>query len=182
MMKNIPLETKVISCKKCNGAITLWGKDAIDPELNIDNEFSTDLATQASDRVEEISKQNGTFMTEKTNSAMTKQVKTKPCPFCSELIIDTAKKCRYCGEFLDEYLRKECAGGVAAPVVRKWVPGIAAVCSFIIPGLGQIYKGQVINGLFWMLTVAVGYLILFVPGLILHFLCILGAISGDPYK
>jgi hypothetical protein len=26
--------------------------------------------------------------------------KTKICPYCSESILDTAKKCRHCGEFL----------------------------------------------------------------------------------
>jgi hypothetical protein len=31
--------------------------------------------------------------------------------------------------------------------VQHWNPGIAAVLSFLIPGLGQMYKGQEINGL-----------------------------------
>ena len=30
---------------------------------------------------------------------------TKPCPFCGEQIMETAKKCKHCGEFLDPVLR-----------------------------------------------------------------------------
>lgn len=110
------------------------------------------------------------------------QTETKHCPYCSEYILASAQKCKHCGEFLDEKLRKERAKDVALPVVQKWSPGLAAVCSFIIPGLGQMYKGQVINGIFWLIVVIVGYCFFIVPGLILHLLCILGAASGDPWK
>ncbi len=30
-------------------------------------------------------------------------------------------------------------------------PGIAAVLSFFIPGLGQIYNGDIFRGLFWLI-------------------------------
>ena len=30
---------------------------------------------------------------------------TKPCPLCGEQIMETAKKCKHCGEFLDPVLR-----------------------------------------------------------------------------
>jgi TM2 domain-containing membrane protein YozV len=29
-------------------------------------------------------------------------------------------------------------------------PGIAALLSFFIPGLGQIYNGDILRGLFWL--------------------------------
>ena len=29
----------------------------------------------------------------------------RPCPYCGESILTTAKKCRFCNEFLDESLR-----------------------------------------------------------------------------
>lgn len=35
------------------------------------------------------------------------------CPFCAELILEDAKKCPYCGEFLDPTLRGRYAGGPA---------------------------------------------------------------------
>jgi hypothetical protein len=60
------------------------------------------------------------------------------------------------------------------PPARKWSPGVAALLSLLIPGAGQMYKGQGVNGL-------TGYLLI-VPGLILHICCIFGAASGDPTK
>ena len=56
--------------------------------------------------------------------------------------------------------------------------GVAAVLSFFVPGAGQIYKGQVINGIVWLIAVVIGYFCLIIPGLVLHLLCILGAASG----
>jgi TM2 domain-containing membrane protein YozV len=70
----------------------------------------------------------------------------------------------------------------AAAPPAKWNGGIAAVLSLVIPGAGQMYKGQVGNGLVWLIVVVIGYFMLVVPGLILHLCCIVGAASGDPTK
>jgi hypothetical protein len=67
------------------------------------------------------------------------------------------------------------------PPVRRWSPGLAAVLSFFLPGLGQLYKGQIINGIVWFVFVGMGYVALVLPGLILHFFCVLGALSGNPW-
>ncbi len=42
-----------------------------------------------------------------TEDQKTKQLEPqmKPCPFCGEQIMETAKKCKHCGEFLDPVLR-----------------------------------------------------------------------------
>jgi TM2 domain-containing membrane protein YozV len=76
-------------------------------------------------------------------------------------------------------------------------PGVAALLSLIIPGAGQIYKGQILNGLVWLFVVYTGYalalvgsvltfgisLIALLPPLIfLHLCCIFGAATGDPTK
>jgi hypothetical protein len=45
-----------------------------------------------------------------------------------------------------------------------------------------MYKGHVFVGLLWLLAVVVGYVMLIVPGLLLHLLCIISAASGDPYE
>lgn len=65
--------------------------------------------------------------------------------------------------------------------VRRWSPGLAAVLSFFLPGLGQLYKGQIINAVVWFFFVALGYAALILPGLVLHFFCVLGALSGNPW-
>jgi TM2 domain-containing membrane protein YozV len=68
------------------------------------------------------------------------------------------------------------------PPVQRRSPGLAAVLSFLLPGLGQLYKGQIINGICWFLFVGLGYAALIVPGLILAFCCVLGALSGNPWS
>jgi TM2 domain-containing membrane protein YozV len=67
------------------------------------------------------------------------------------------------------------------PPVRRWSPGLAAVLSFFLPGLGQVYKGQIVNGIVWFFVVGLGYMALILPGLLLHFCCVIGAASGNPW-
>jgi TM2 domain-containing membrane protein YozV len=38
-----------------------------------------------------------------------------------------------------------------ATTPRVKEPGIAAVLSFLIPGLGQFYNGEFLRGLFWLI-------------------------------
>jgi len=71
---------------------------------------------------------------------------------------------------------------VTHPPTRRWSPALAAVLSFLVPGLGQVYKGQVVNGVVWFFLVGLGYLALVLPGLVLHFFCIVGAASGNPWS
>ena len=54
-------------------------------------------------------------------------------------------------------------GGVAH---KQWSPLVAAILSFVIPGLGQLYKGQIINGVVWFVFVIIGYAAFIIPGLV----------------
>lgn len=70
---------------------------------------------------------------------------------------------------------------VQAPA-KQFSRGVAMVLSLLIPGLGQIYKGQLFNGLLWLVLTVVGYALFVVPGLVLHLLCIIGAGTGRQYR
>jgi len=65
---------------------------------------------------------------------------------------------------------------------KRWSPAVAALLSLIIPGVGQAYKGQVLNGIVWFIVVVLGYAFFVIPGLILHLCCIAGAAMGNPYR
>ena len=104
------------------------------------------------------------------------QSELKRCPFCSEIILSDAKKCKHCQEFLDPEIRE-----LAAPQL-KWSPGLAAALSLVAPGGGHIYRGKIIIGLLWAFVVAMGYGLYILPGIILHLVCISFAAMGNPLK
>jgi TM2 domain-containing membrane protein YozV len=64
----------------------------------------------------------------------------------------------------------------------KWNKGTAGVLSFVIPGLGQIYKGSFFSGIIWFVMTLLGYAAFIVPGVILHLICIMAAMSGNPNR
>lgn len=124
------------------------------------------------------------------------------CPFCSEYIRPSAMKCKHCGEILNLAMREQAIAAKAVPVAtpaaapvinvstvttqttvvgrdgKRWSRLMAMFLSLVIPGLGQFYKGQPLNALVWLVVVIVGYVAMVVPGLVLHFCCILGAGMG----
>lgn len=61
------------------------------------------------------------------------------------------------------------------PVNNKVDNSIAALWSMMLPGLGQLMKGQIMPGIFWAVCVGFGYFAFFWPGLIVHAFCILDA-------
>jgi TM2 domain-containing membrane protein YozV len=126
-------------------------------------------------------------------------VSEKSCPFCGESIALVAVKCKHCGEFLDAKLRSASSQPPKPSIVMqpqsvvhvvnnvstsgpRWSRILAAFLSFLIPGLGQMYKGQLFNGLIWLVVVVIGYVCFIVPGIVLHFCCIAGAAMGNPSR
>jgi TM2 domain-containing membrane protein YozV len=94
----------------------------------------------------------------------------KACPFCAEDIQDAALVCKHCGRSM--------AGDVAVKPARTWSPGVAAVMSFFIPGLGHLYKGRVLAGVCWFVFTIIGYMMMIVPGIALHLFVIYEAYNG----
>jgi TM2 domain-containing membrane protein YozV len=54
-------------------------------------------------------------------------------------------------------------------------PGIAAVLSVLLPGLGQVYAGRLFAGALWFLGTAAAYSLILVPGFLVHAVCIWSA-------
>jgi hypothetical protein len=54
-------------------------------------------------------------------------------------------------------------------------PGVAALLSALVPGAGQLYAGRPLSAVGWFVVVSLGYLMLIVPGIVLHVLCIASA-------
>lgn len=56
----------------------------------------------------------------------------------------------------------------------------AAILSMIVPGAGQLYAGRPLSAIGWFILVTMGYLLLIVPGVLLHVLCVASA-AGAAY-
>ena len=60
-------------------------------------------------------------------------------------------------------------------VQRSPSPGISAVLSVVIPGLGQVYAGRLLSGGLWFLGTALAYSAVLLPGFLVHALCVWSA-------
>lgn len=110
----------------------------------------------------------------------------RTCGYCGGRIKPWASKCPHCREYLDDDLARE-RRSARDPKANT---GVAAVLSFLIPGLGQIYKGQVLSGLVWFFVIQSLYVasvltlmccigFVGIPVVImLHLICIFDAASG----
>lgn len=124
----------------------------------------------------------------------------RPCPICGEPIQRQAAKCRHCNEWLDGRQTAQPDQRIASPQIhinnvnhavataaagaatKRWSRLLAMFLSLLLPGLGQLYKGQPINAIVWFVLTAAGYGALIVPGILLHVCCIIGAGMGNPYR
>ncbi len=64
------------------------------------------------------------------------------------------------------------------PVTRPPSPGVAAVLSVLIPGLGQVYGGRLGAGALWFLGTCIAYSAVLLPGFLVHAVCVWSAYEG----
>ena len=134
---------------------------------------------------------------------LTVNPKLFPCPDCGHNCSIAAVSCPHCGKpFSDKSAQQQQQQPVPMqtpnaaspqihyhypypypyPAPQVWSPGVAAVLSLFIPGVGQMYKGRVLEGILWLLFTPIGYVLFIIPGLIMHIICIITASQGNPYK
>ncbi len=65
-----------------------------------------------------------------------------------------------------------------SPARRAPHPGLAAVLSVFLPGLGQIYSGRLVAGALWFLATSLFYWAIVLPGFVVHALCIWSAYAS----
>ena len=85
---------------------------------------------------------------------------------------------RYAELEAEEQARAEIRQRVAPQ--RTWNPGAAAVMSFFIPGLGQLYKGQILDGIAYFFCAFIGAFAFVVPGILIWLWGIHNAYYFDP--
>ena len=106
-----------------------------------------------------------------------------PCPYCGEPVRPDALKCQHCHEIIDIQL----AADRAQPTFN---PGIAAVLSLFLPGVGQIYRRQILIGLIWFVFMPGVYFVggvlavctfglSLIPAVLLHLVCIITAAAPE---
>jgi TM2 domain-containing membrane protein YozV len=86
------------------------------------------------------------------------------CPVCGRPVGETAQFCSACGARLSDTGSADQRG--SAGVHEEKSPNLALLCSFFIPGLGQVYDGNTARGVGIFIGTAVGFFIFFIPGLI----------------
>jgi TM2 domain-containing membrane protein YozV len=162
-------------CPECHATLTLPGagyeQQPFAPAYAFGGQASADRSAQGNEEV---------FAEPLGNSGRDELI---ACPYCAEPIRYGARKCRHCGEYLDDDLRRQQAraAAYANPLAAdaKPNPGIAAVLSLIFPGAGQLYRQKIGAGIAWIVFVFIGYMALVIPGFILHALCIYDAATND---
>lgn len=84
--------------------------------------------------------------------ADSEQKQKKECPFCSEEIFVSAKKCKHCGEILDPVLRKQNEKSSAPPIINNNIATSTAVSQKV----GGGYRRSFPHFLNFFLTIITG--------------------------
>ena len=98
------------------------------------------------------------------------------CPSCGKSVDPGKRFCVHCGAPLAPApapapqapaapAASQPAPVQATPPVQQKNTALAAIASFLFPGLGQVYNGGFVRGLCFFIGTLIGYLIFVIPGL-----------------
>ncbi len=90
------------------------------------------------------------------------------CPECKGTVSEAARTCPHCGHPLMTF--------------HQAYPTVPPLLSLVLPGSGQILKGQTLMGLLFLFMTVFLYLLFFPAGLLIHFLAIVDAAWVDPNR
>lgn len=118
------------------------------------------------------------------------------CRECGKQVSSEAPACPHCGVPQPVY-RAAPQSGFPQPLQQQYPaelqpqpvymvhpaprhdPTVAALLSFFMPGVGQMYKGEVGVGIAFLIGTVIGYLSCVIPGLVLHIFSIINAAKRD---
>ena len=87
------------------------------------------------------------------------------CPVCGKPVDRASRFCNNCGARLDT-IGPAGKTGSAQTAHEMKSPILAVLCSFFLPGLGQVYDGEMERGIAIFLGTLVGFFVFVIPGLI----------------
>ena len=91
---------------------------------------------------------------------------TATCPHCGfESRDESPRFCSSCGARMDGTVPAWCAGtGAPAPEAKN--TSVAGFCSSVLPGLGQVYNGEIAKGYLLFLLTLAGLVLFLIPGIV----------------
>ena len=106
------------------------------------------------------------------------------CRECGQQVSSEAPTCPHCGVPRPVLLpvaqpEPQFRHPTFAPPPKQHDTTVAALLSFFLPGVGQMYKGEVGLGVAFLLGTIMGYVACVIPGIILHIFSIINAAQKD---
>lgn len=100
------------------------------------------------------------------------------CRECGKQVSSEASNCPHCGvprPVLPAPAEYQAQPPVYYAPPKRHDPVVAALLSLFLPGVGQMYKGEVGIGIALLIGTIIGYMACVVPGIVLHIVAIVHA-------
>lgn len=167
-------DEKRVKCEKCSREYTLGEARQLGKQVDLDvlavleGPFEPAQNRSISSRNDAFSSENSSISVPLTqleyDSPLEVPIQARFCPHCRQKVPLDASKCGSCHEWLDGRVR---------PLINS---GIAAILSFLIPGLGQACQRRIFVGIICFTIPMIAYCSGFWPiGLLIHLAIVIEA-------